>query len=49
MTEIADMLRYFARVIEAGDTLNKWLGYLPFEIQESTVSIGEWLAALLGY
>jgi hypothetical protein len=46
---IADLLRYYAEVVQYGDALNQWLNDLPWEIQEAALAIGEWLAALLGY
>ena len=49
MSEIADLLRYYAEVIEWGDWSNKYLWLLPDKIQLSAEIIGEWLAAILGY
>ncbi|HXF60306.1 MAG TPA: hypothetical protein VNK95_01735 [Caldilineaceae bacterium] len=46
LQDIATLLKYFARVIESGDAVNKWLDLLPVHIQPATQVLGEWLAGL---
>lgn len=49
MADIADLLRYFAEVVQWGDYINKYLWKLPDDIQIAAQALGEWLAQGLGY
>jgi hypothetical protein len=43
MTDIANLLRYLADVIGHKDTLSEFLDLLPVEIQDATLTLGQWL------
>lgn len=46
MDELIALLRYFGVVFVEGDWLNDWLTWLPDEIAQAAVVIGQWIAPI---
>lgn len=46
LQDIANLLKYIARVLEDGESVNKRPILLPIEVQPALEAVGAWLASL---